>query len=207
MSSVAQSEPSSQSLPIRLQSRLSLAPSLSQASAAKYSRDSNVIRRFEVESEADVERRENDDAMNEIVMAVDMRDNGTVGCAYYIAREEKLCLMEDIKLAGLDIVDTLKLHANPTVILISTRSDQRLEEHLSSDARGFERGDDTSMYTYSNLVNAANFPLEMTYSVPIPWTPDHPPNLLMKVLKTSLSISNCFSMKNAILLLRRLETT
>ena len=48
---------------------------------------------------------ENDDSLNEVVMAVDVRDRGTVGCAYYIAREEKLLLMEDVKLGGADIVE------------------------------------------------------------------------------------------------------
>ena len=45
----------------------------------------------------------------------------------------------------LDIVDTLKLHAQPTVVLISTRSDEKLEEHLSKEARGIDRDDDSSM--------------------------------------------------------------
>lgn len=82
--------------------------------------------------------------MNEVILAVDMRERGTLGCAYYIAREEKLCLMEDIKMAGLDLIDTLKLHAQPTLVLISTRSDERLEEYLAKDARGIERGDEAS---------------------------------------------------------------
>lgn len=82
--------------------------------------------------------------MNETILAVDMRDKGTVGCAYYTAREEKLYLMEDIKMANLDIIDTLKIHAQPTLILISTRSEEKLEEHLSKDARGIDRGDEES---------------------------------------------------------------
>jgi DNA mismatch repair protein MSH5 len=88
--------------------------------------------------------REDADAMNEIIMAVDLRDRGTIGCAYYVAREEKLCLMEDIKMGGLDIIDTLKIHVHPTVILISNRSDEKLEEHLNREARGIDRGDEAS---------------------------------------------------------------
>jgi DNA mismatch repair protein MSH5 len=97
--------------------------------------------------------------MNEVIMAVDMR-SGTIGCSYYIAREEKLCLMQDIKFGGLDIIDTLKLHAQPTRILISTRSEEKLEEHLSKEARGIDRGNEASMslsparfgYHLANLV-------------------------------------------------------
>lgn len=51
---------------------------------------------------------DDDDSLNEIIMAVDVRERGTVGCAYYIAAEEKLCFMEDIKLGGPDIVDARK---------------------------------------------------------------------------------------------------
>ncbi|KFY12425.1 hypothetical protein V491_06792 [Pseudogymnoascus sp. VKM F-3775] len=94
----------------------------------------------EIESEAEVQDREDADALNEIIMAIDMRDRGTLGCAYYIAREEKLFLMEDIKLSGLDIVDTLKLHASPTVVLISTKSDDALEDHLMKEAKDASRG-------------------------------------------------------------------
>lgn len=38
-------------------------------------------------------------------MAVDLKEKGTVGCAYYVAREEKLYFMEDAKLGGVDMVD------------------------------------------------------------------------------------------------------
>lgn len=61
------------------------------------------------EDEADIEEREEDDALNEVVMAVDMRDRGTVGCCYYVAREERLYFMEDVKHGGLDVIDTRKL--------------------------------------------------------------------------------------------------
>jgi DNA mismatch repair protein MSH5 len=84
--------------------------------------------------------------MNEIIMAVEMKERGTVGCAYYVAREATLYLMEDIKMAGLETIDMLKLHAQPTVILISTRSEEKLEEHLGREARGIDRGDEASKF-------------------------------------------------------------
>jgi DNA mismatch repair protein MSH5 len=95
----------------------------------------------QIESEEEIEDRENADALNEIIMAIDMRDRDTLGCAYYVARDEKLFLMEDVKLAGLDIVDTLKLHASPTVVLISTKSDETLEDHLAKEAKDAIEGD------------------------------------------------------------------
>jgi DNA mismatch repair protein MSH5 len=46
------------------------------------------------------------DSLNEVVMAVDLRERGTVGCCYYVAREEKLYFMEDVKCGGVEVVDT-----------------------------------------------------------------------------------------------------
>ncbi|KAI9685968.1 MAG: MutS protein msh5 [Bathelium mastoideum] len=39
-------------------------------------------------------------------MAVDLRDCSTVGCCYYVARDEKLYFMEDVKLGSADNVDS-----------------------------------------------------------------------------------------------------
>lgn len=44
--------------------------------------------------------------MNEVIMAVDLRDRGTVGCAYYVAREEKLYMMDDIRFGGMEVIET-----------------------------------------------------------------------------------------------------
>lgn len=41
----------------------------------------------------------------EVVMAVDVTEKGTVGCAYYVARDEKLYFMEDVKPGGPDVVE------------------------------------------------------------------------------------------------------
>ena len=37
-------------------------------------------------------------------MAIDMRDRGTVGCSYYVAEEEKLFFMEDLKLGSIETI-------------------------------------------------------------------------------------------------------
>ena len=146
LSSVPRSlQASSPALPALSQrNRVSLRPQSSHTSNITSPRDENDISAEILESDAETQMREDADAMNEIIMAVDLRDRGTVGCAYYVAREEKLCLMEDIKVGGLDIIDTLKLHVQPTVVLISNRSDEKLEEHLNREARGIDRGDEAS---------------------------------------------------------------
>ncbi|KAK6586221.1 hypothetical protein PZA11_001278 [Diplocarpon coronariae] len=124
--------------------RISLRGSGSQSSAFYSERDRDIVRSAVFETEAEIQAREDSDAINEVIMAVELKACGTIGCAYYLAREEKLCLMEDIEMAGLDIIDTLKLHIQPTVILISTRADEELENHLSKDARGIDRRDEES---------------------------------------------------------------
>jgi DNA mismatch repair protein MSH5 len=132
------------------QSRVSLHPSSSHSSSTLVtSLDGGEA--GEIENDADVQRREDADAMNEVIMAIDMKDRGTLGCAYYIAREEKLCLMEDIKMAGLDIVDTLKLHVQPTVLIISSRAEEELEDHLNKEARLIGRSGDNSESQCSSI--------------------------------------------------------
>jgi hypothetical protein len=54
------------------------------------------------------EADEDADALNEVILAVDLRERGTVGCVYYIARDEKLYFMEDAVLGGVEIIDARK---------------------------------------------------------------------------------------------------
>lgn len=81
-----------------------------------------------------------DDELEQVVVAVDMRDSGTVGCSYYSALEEKLYLLGDLRHSSENIIDSclsdlLRYHASaanesevvlqtkPTVLLISPRVD------------------------------------------------------------------------------------
>lgn len=54
-----------------------------------------------MEDEAD----EEEDLRNEVIMAVDVKEKDSIGCCYYEAREEKLYLMEDVRLGGLGLLD------------------------------------------------------------------------------------------------------
>ncbi|KAJ2987793.1 hypothetical protein NUW58_g4315 [Xylaria curta] len=108
---------------------------------------------------------ENADAINEIIMAIDMRDRGprgsTLGCAYYVVLEEALYLLEDVAMAGVDLVETLLLHAQPTTVLISARAQESLAQFLargSQDING-NRGDMPGAYILRNL-NSTDFRYE-----------------------------------------------
>lgn len=47
-----------------------------------------------------------DDTLNEVIMAVDLTLRGTVGCSYYVARDEKLFLMEDMQIGDADAIES-----------------------------------------------------------------------------------------------------
>ena len=64
------------------------------------------------EHDTDIDERENADLLNEIIMAVDMRDKGNVGCCYYVAKDEKLSLLPDVQGGGLEVVDACTAYAN-----------------------------------------------------------------------------------------------
>ncbi|KAK8048556.1 dna mismatch repair protein msh5 protein [Apiospora phragmitis] len=74
------------------------------------------------------------DALNEVILALDMKKNGDLGCAYYIASEEALFLMEDVSTAGPEIVETLLLHAKPTTIMVPPRVSQEAHDKLRRGA-------------------------------------------------------------------------
>lgn len=61
------------------------------------------------ENDVDIQDREESDSLDEVIMAVDLRDKGTVGCCYYVAREEKLHVMEDVEYGGIDVIGACKI--------------------------------------------------------------------------------------------------
>ena len=58
-----------------------------------------------LEDDSNVQDSETDNSLDQVIMAVDMRDKGTVGCCYYVAKEEKLYMMDDVKYGGIDVID------------------------------------------------------------------------------------------------------
>lgn len=57
---------------------------------------------------ADIDERENNDSMNEVIMAIDVAGKGNIGCCYYIAREERLLLLTDVPCGGVEAVDVCR---------------------------------------------------------------------------------------------------
>lgn len=84
-------------------------------------------------------------------MAIDLK--GSVGCAYYVASEETLYLQEDIPLAGLELVETLLLHAQPTTVIVSGRANDVLVEYLERNSQDLADGPRSNgqFYTLADL--------------------------------------------------------
>ncbi|KAH7031595.1 muts domain V-domain-containing protein [Microdochium trichocladiopsis] len=69
-------------------------------------------------------------------MAIDMQHNGDLGCAYYVAVDEVLHLLEDVAMASTDLIETLLLHSHPTTILLSARAPEILVQALERNSEG-----------------------------------------------------------------------
>ena len=80
--------------------------------SARGSSEVQQIPSLHPEDDSAINNREDDDALDEIVMALDLRERGTVGCCYYVAREEKLYFMDDVKFGGMDVIDIRRFCQN-----------------------------------------------------------------------------------------------
>ncbi|KAL8771108.1 MAG: hypothetical protein Q9209_003279 [Squamulea sp. 1 TL-2023] len=105
-------------------------------------------------------------------MAIDVRDRGTVGCAYYVAREEKLYMMQDVNSGGIDIIETceyfsqrnstdaetrqVRLHAQPTVILLSTKSDESVCTYLDPNGGNLNSAAEDGEFRHSYRLSTLN---------------------------------------------------
>ncbi|KAK4158209.1 muts domain V-domain-containing protein [Chaetomidium leptoderma] len=91
-------------------------------------------------------------------MAIDVDKDGKVGCAYYVAMDETLVLEEDISMGGIEAVDTLLLHVQPTSVIIPNRAPGDLIEFLERDAHRFDDNEESvgehGAYVLRHLVSA-----------------------------------------------------
>ena len=105
-------------------------------------------RPYNLQEEPLEEHEEEDDSLNEVMMAIDMRNRDTIGCAYYVARNETLYMLSDVKYGGLEIIENCKfqschpicidvsavrIYAEPTVVLISTKVDETVDDYLNPE--------------------------------------------------------------------------
>lgn len=103
----------------------------------------NLILRMEMEDQ------------EHILMALDIKERGAVGCAYY--KDETLFCMDDIKIGGLSMIETLKLEIQPTIVLVSPRIDQNNNRLAIPQARAGSLVDDGMIPTADIVSNSNKF--------------------------------------------------
>ena len=81
-------------------------------------------RDIRAEDAAAIADREDADSLQEVIMCVDMRDRGTVGCCYYVARDQKLFVMADLIYGGIEVIDTCSLNLKLCTVRIITDGEQ-----------------------------------------------------------------------------------
>ena len=94
-------------------------PTKSQQGQRKRQRPSEPLKRLQEQSEpasqsalnserldAEIRAEEvNDESLDHVIMAIDIRDRDAIGCAYYVAREQSLRCMEDVIGGGREVLD------------------------------------------------------------------------------------------------------
>lgn len=55
------------------------------------------------------------ETLSEVIMAVELTDRGSIGCAYYVSRTETLYFMEDVRMGDAEMVDARMLHTALTL--------------------------------------------------------------------------------------------
>ncbi|KAF7512474.1 hypothetical protein GJ744_001409 [Endocarpon pusillum] len=84
------------------------------------------------------DNEEVDEDLEQVVMAIDRQQKGTVGCAYYVASNETLYCLQDVIDGSLEALETLKIDIRPTIVLLSPRVDP--EDNDSEATRRLGRG-------------------------------------------------------------------
>ncbi|KAF4949592.1 hypothetical protein FGADI_8787 [Fusarium gaditjirri] len=75
-------------------------------------------------------RSSSEPIQHEVVMAIDLRENSTIGCAYFSTTNGILHVSEDIATASLDTAEQFLIHIQPTSLLVSARASASFRDHL-----------------------------------------------------------------------------
>ncbi|KAF9775230.1 hypothetical protein IL306_006678 [Fusarium sp. DS 682] len=75
-------------------------------------------------------RSSSEPIQHEVVMAIDLKENSTIGCAYFSTTDGVLRVSEDVATASLDIAEQFLIHVQPTSLLVSARAPASFRDHL-----------------------------------------------------------------------------
>ncbi|KJZ71201.1 hypothetical protein HIM_09407 [Hirsutella minnesotensis 3608] len=84
--------------------------------------------RLELNQDGNMEDVE--DLPDEVIMALDVRDGGTMGCAFFTTADGTLSLADDVPLADDSTAEHFIVHVQPTTLLVSARAPETLLAYL-----------------------------------------------------------------------------
>lgn len=67
---------------------------------------------------------------HEVIMAIDLKENSSIGCAYLSTTDGVLYISDDIPMPTLDITDQFISHIQPTTLLVSARASEQFHEYI-----------------------------------------------------------------------------
>ncbi|KAG5655045.1 hypothetical protein KAF25_000250 [Fusarium avenaceum] len=114
----------------RPSSRLSSSDRTSHASRSRAPRNSDSRELSIVDNSNTNNRSSSEPVLHEVVMAIDMKDNSTIGCAYFSTTDGILYVSEDIASASMDTAEQFLIHVQPSSLLVSARAPASFRDHL-----------------------------------------------------------------------------
>ncbi|GKT72299.1 MutS domain V containing protein [Colletotrichum tofieldiae] len=78
-------------------------------------------------------------------MAVDVKEKGGLGCAYYNSDEGKLFMLHDMSCAEpLQLIETIMVHVQPTTVLLPLKTPNAVLQFLEQQKSTVDGGDQVS---------------------------------------------------------------
>ncbi|KAM0245063.1 hypothetical protein ACHAP5_005735 [Fusarium lateritium] len=114
----------------RPSSRLSSSVRTSPASRDQAPQNSDSREPSILDNSRTNDRSSSEPVLHEVVMAIDMKENSTIGCAYFSTTDGILYVSEDIASASMDIAEQFLIHVQPSSILVSSRAPASFRDHL-----------------------------------------------------------------------------
>lgn len=71
---------------------------------------------------------------HDVIMAIDMRESQTLGCAYYSSTDACLYISEDSRMADMELVERLLLHGEPTTVLLCSQLPENIHQIVTQYA-------------------------------------------------------------------------
>lgn len=90
--------------------------------------------------EDSTESAKDDVFLDEIIMALDLQPNATMGCAVFSTRDGVLALLHDVPMADLSVAEQLLTYVEPTTLLVSVRAPEHLSVFLEKQSTLHDQG-------------------------------------------------------------------